>query len=478
MRVILGVGLVAVVAGLAAVGVLCWLSIRPEVGEIEPRLPGKGPTTVEPAGTTHPPAPPMGGAPAPPAASTPSPASAPATAVPPVSGAWPRFRGANFDNISTDPTPLARRWGPQGPPRLWSVQLGEGYAAPAIINGRVYVLDYDQTARADRLRCFSLATGQELWSQAYAADIKRNHGFSRTVPALTEKRVVTMGPKCHVMCCDAVNGQMLWEIDLPTQFGATVPEWYTGQCPLIDGNRVILAPGGTALMIAVDLESGNVVWQTPNPRGWKMTHSSIIPIDFAGQRMYVYCASGGVVGVSAKDGSLLWETSEWTVSTANVPTPVNVGNGKLFLCGGYRAGAMMLGLRNIGGRIVPEPIFRLRDSVYGSQQQTPILYKGYIYGTSANNQLVCLDLNGNLRWSSGATRRFGLGPYIIADGLLFVLHEDGELFLVDPSPSGYKELARAKVLDGPEAWGPLAIAGGRLLARDLTSMVCLDVRAR
>jgi outer membrane protein assembly factor BamB len=354
--------------------------------------------------------------------------------------------------------------------------LGEGYAAPAVLNSRVYVLDYDQAARADRLRCLALATGQELWSQAYAVDVKRNHGMSRTVPAVTGPYVVTLGPMCHVMCCDAASGQVRWELNLVAQFGTTVPEWYAGQCPLIDGGRVILAPGGSALLVAVDLASGKIVWQTPNPNSWKMTHSSILPIEFGGQRMYVYCASGGVVGVSAKDGSILWQTAEWTVSTANVPTPIDVGQGRLFLCGGYNSGAMMLSLKGGGGKPRPEVLFRVGPGIYGSQQQTPILYKGHLYGTASNGQLVCLDLNGSRLWSSGA-KRFGLGPYMIAGGLMYIMNDSGELALVDPSPSGYQELARAKVLNGPEAWGPLAIAGGLLLARDLTSMVCLDVRA-
>ena len=476
-RWLVGIGVPVVVAAAGAVGVLYWFQTRPDVGEIESRLPDPKAAPVTPAAPKA--AGPAAAAPGAQRAAQVGVAAASATtSVPAAAGSWPRFRGANLDNISTDPTSLARSWGPQGPPRLWGVQLGEGYAAPAVINGRVYVLDYDQAARADRLRCLALATGQELWSQAYAVEVKRNHGMSRTVPALTDNHVVTLGPKCNVMCCDATTGQVRWELDLVTQLGATVPEWYAGQCPLIDGGRVILAPGGTALLAAVDLASGQVVWQTPNAKGWKMTHSSVIPVSFGGQRMYVYCASGGVVGVSAKDGSPLWETPEWTVSTANVPTPVDVGGGRLFLCGGYNAGAMMLGLKSGGGKVTPEVIYRLKPNVYGSQQQTPILYKGYLYGTAPNSQFVCLDLNGNLKWSSGSTKRFGLGPYMVAGGMLYVMNETGELALVEPSPSGYREMARAKVLNGPEAWGPLAIAGGLLLARDLTSMVCLDVRAR
>ena len=485
---LIGVGIPALVAAIGTLAILHWLSVRPDIAGVEPRLPSMeaapgsgagmgsagfeapgGPDTA-PGEAVVPAAQPGGFAPAP------GSSTAAATSAPTVGGSWPRFRGAKFDNISTESVSLARSWGPQGPARLWSVSLGEGYAAPAIQGGRVYLLDYDMTARADRLRCWDLGTGQELWNQAYSIEVKRYHGMSRTVPAVASGCVVTLGPKCHVMCCDAASGQVKWQIDLVGAYGTTVPEWYAGQCPLIDGKNAILAPGGTALMMAVDLASGNVVWQTPNPKGWKMTHSSIIPVNFGGKRMYVYCASGGVVGVSASDGAILWEQPGWTVSTANVPTPIDCGNGRLFVCGGYNAGSAMLGLKQAGSGITCDIVYRLKANVYGSQQHTPVLYKGYLYGTAPNNQLVCLDLDGNKKWSSGSTKRFGLGPYMIANGVLYILTDGGELALVQPDPSGYKELARAKVLNGPEAWGPLAIAGGLLLARDLTAMVCLDVR--
>ncbi len=392
-------------------------------------------------------------------------------------GSWSGFRGPNLDNISKETVPLARSWGAGGPPRLWQVPLGEGHAGPAVHKGRVYVLDYDQKARADVLRCLSLANGKQIWSSAYPVEVKRNHGMSRTVPAVTDKHVVTLGPKCHVMCCDANTGKVLWRKDLVKEYGTKVPTWYAGQCPLIDGSRVILAPAGSALMIAVDLASGKVLWQAPNPRKWSMTHSSIAPMSLGGKRMYVYCGSGGVAGVSS-DGKLLWDTTEWKVSTATVPTPVPIGDGRIFLCGGYNSGAMMLRLKQSGSRITPEVAFRLKVDVFGSDQQTPILYNGHLYGVVPNpaGQLACLDLSGRRLWTSGRTKTFGLGPYVMAGGLLYVLGDKGDLALVEPNPAGYKELARAKVLQGHDAWGPMAIVGGRLLARDLTTMVCLDVK--
>ena len=120
-------------------------------------------------------------------------------------GDWPRFRGADFDNISKDTTPLAETWDTSGPPIVWRTTLGEGYAGPAVHNGRVYLLDYNERKKADVLRCFSLSSGKELWRRWYYVELKRNHGYSRTIPAVTDKYLVTIGPRSHVMCLDPVT---------------------------------------------------------------------------------------------------------------------------------------------------------------------------------------------------------------------------------------------------------------------------------
>ncbi len=212
---------------------------------------------------------------------------------------------SNFDNISTESVPLATNWKVKPPSLYWGIDAGEGYAGAAVYNSRVYVLDYDRQAQADVLRCLALADGKELWHYSYPVVVKRNHGMSRTVPAVTSKYVVTLGPKCNVLCADPQTGKLHWMIDLVKDYHTDIPPWYAGQCPLIDADRAIIAPGGSALMIAVDCATGKVLWKTPNPNAWAMTHSSVVPMTFKGQRMYIYCGSGGVAGISARDGSIL-----------------------------------------------------------------------------------------------------------------------------------------------------------------------------
>ncbi|MEN6426290.1 MAG: PQQ-binding-like beta-propeller repeat protein [Phycisphaerales bacterium] len=396
-------------------------------------------------------------------------------------GAWPRFRGPNYDAISPEKVSLSRSWPAEGPRVLWSVDVGEGYAGAAVLQGRVYVIDYDQANQSDVIRCLSLNNGKEIWRYSYPIRVKRFHGMSRTVPTVTDKYVVTMGPKGHVTCLDSKTGEFRWMLNLVKEYGTTIPQWYTAQCPLIDDGKAILAPAGSVLMLAVNCATGEVVWQTPNPDGWVMTHSSIMPMEFGGSRFYIYCGgstdAGGVVGISAKDGQVLWKTNVWKVRT-NVPMPVIVGEDRIFLSAGYGQydyGCTMLRLTESEGRIAVTSEFVHPTSVFGTMQHTPIFYDNHIFGVGMDKQLACLDLQGNVVWTSTSANTFGSGPYAIADGLLYVLDDSGVLTVVEATSSGYNQLARAKVIDGVECWGPMAIASGRLIVRDLTRMICLDI---
>lgn len=394
-------------------------------------------------------------------------------------GDWPGFRGANRDGVGRLELGEHPAWPASGPPALWAVELGEGYAGAAVAEGRVYLLDYDQKKKADTLRCLSLDDGREIWRRGYNVLVKRNHGMSRTVPAVSGDYVVTLGPRCQVMCCDARSGQLRWGIDLVKQYGATEPEWYAAQCPLIDDGKAILAPAGSALMVAIDCASGKEVWRAENSRRWRMTHSSIVPATIAGVKMYVYCASGGVAAVEAATGKVLWLYDGWTVNMANSPSPVAVAGDRLFFSGGYNAGCMMLRVSRDQAGFSLQEVFRLPARDFGSEQQTPVLYGDRLYGVREDGQLVCLDTSGKLLWTSGRGNRFGQngrGPYMIAGDKLLVLDgEGGKLSLVATASSGFRPLGQWRVLTGADPWAPMALAGGRLLVRDLTRMVCLDL---
>jgi outer membrane protein assembly factor BamB len=398
---------------------------------------------------------------------------------------WPRFRGPSGNNISSENVTLASSWPDGGPEVLWSVDLGEGHAAPAIHNGRAYLLDYDESEKADSLRCFSLSDGREIWRRWYNVPIKRNHGMSRTIPAVSDAYVVTVGPLGHVMCVDAETGELKWGIDMKREFGAEIPLWYTGQCPLIDEGVAVLAPGGSSLLIGIDCETGQAAWETANPMGWLMSHSSVMTMNLDGTRMYVYSALGGIVGVSAESrdrGRILWQTSEWNPKVA-APSPVSLEDGRVFATAGYGAGSMMLEIsRAEEGFSVRSLYSHSPKDGLACEQQTPVFYNGHLFGIlpkdagALRNQFVCSHPDGRIVWSSGKKQRYGLGPFLIADGKILILSDEGVLTMIDASIESFNLLAQSRVLDGRDAWGPMALAGGFLLLRDSSRMYCLDLR--
>ena len=404
-----------------------------------------------------------------------------------LSGNWSQFRGENRDAISPETTPLRKNWSEeQPPPVLWELPLGEGYAGFAVRNGRVYILDYDMENQRDALRCLSLDDGQEIWRFSYPVQIKKNHGMSRTIPVVTDQYCVSLGPKCHVLCVDAVTGEEKWFIDLRHEYGTVEPQWYAGQCPLItvlpgsDKPSVIIAPSGPEVMVvAHDCETGEEVWRTPNPHGWEMTHASLAPMMLDGQLTFVYFGGEGVAGVRADDGKILWSKTGLSVGLASCPSPVIVPDNRIFLCGGYKVGSTMLQIvPDSPGTYKANTLFQLPDAVFDSEQQTPIFYEGHIFGLRQyDKQFVCLDLNGKVVWESGRTEKFGSGPYIIVDGMILILDDDGTLTGCEAAFAGYRKLfAVEDMFAGGACWAPMAIVQGRLLLRDQMSMKCIDIR--
>ena len=404
-----------------------------------------------------------------------------------LTGKWTQFRGADFDNISKEEIKLVDKIGPE-PKILWKQDLGEGHAAPVVYNGKVYLLDYDEVKKADVLRCFSLESGEEIWKRSYKVHVKRNHGMSRTIPAINDKYIVSMGPRCHVMCVDPETGDFLWGLDLVKDYQSDVPFWYTGQCPVIDNNVAIIAPGGKSLLIGVDCETGKVLWETPNPDGWKMSHSSVMPMELDGKKMWVYAAVGGICGVSAEGddlGEILWKTKDFSPSVV-APSPLIYDDGKVFMTAGYGAGGALFQVKKMGETYQVETLqkYKPKDGM-ASEQQTPVLYKGRMFtilpkdAGAMRNQFVCSDPNDctKILWTSGKTDRFGLGPYLVADGKFFILKDNVELTIARASTEKFELLDKVKLIDGHDAWGPMVITDGRLLMRDSKHLLCIDLRA-
>jgi outer membrane protein assembly factor BamB len=398
-------------------------------------------------------------------------------------GDWTQFRGPNRDNISPE-SGLLRTWPQAGPKVLWKTAVCEGYAGAAIKAGRIYLNDYNLSKKEHWVRCLSLSDGKDLWGWSYPVDIRPNHGITRTVPAVGQKLVFSLDPKCRLHALDAQTGKLVWQKNLIQEYKATIPGWYAGQNPLLDGDRVLVATGGAALAVAFDQATGKEIWRAPNPGNDLMSHSSVMPAVIGGVKQYVYLSMKGLHGISAADGKLLWSTP-FAVRMAAAPSPVVIGDGRIFVTCGYDVGSMMYRVEKGPGGFTIQKLYELTSAEFNSEVHTPVLFRNHLFAVSSKSRgrLTCLNLDGRVVWQSPvasgnpeATRTFELGGFILADGMFFILDgRSGILRMVEAGTAAYKELASVQILAGGDVWGPPALSEGRLVVRDMSQMVCLQV---
>lgn len=392
---------------------------------------------------------------------------------------WPQFRGPNRDGISRE-TGLLRQWPDGGPKVLWSSEVCDGYAAPAVVGGRVYFEDYDKETSDWLVRCLTLEEGKELWRFKENKKIRPNHGITRTVPAADGKYVFSLDPKCVLHCLDAGKGAEIWRQNFVSDYESQIPPWYAGQCPLIEPDRIIVAPGGKALLAALDKATGKPIWLTPNPRSWPASHASVVPAEIGGVKQYLHATLNGVFGAAAADGKELWRFDR-KFNMAMVPSPLLVKGDRIFLTNQYNSGTTMIRVQRSGVSFTAAEVFTVLEGGWSSEIQTPICYGDRIFavGKEKRGLFTCIDVGRDqleIAWTSLGKASFGLGSYILADGLFFILDGDkGTLRLLEASAAEYRELDSAQILQGHDVWAPPALSEGKLIIRDWNRMVCLQV---
>lgn len=397
---------------------------------------------------------------------------------------WPQYLGPNR-NATSPEKGLLRSWPEAGPKVLWTISLGAGYGGAAVSEGKVYVLDRIRT-KQDVLRCLDLLTGEELWSYEYDAPGRVQHPGSRSTPAIDGDYVYTCGSFGDLYCFDKNTHKPVWNKNVWKDYDdGNVPRWAISQNPLIHGGSVIAASQTSkAGVVAYDKLTGQVKWASDalvgnagyvSPAIVKIDGNDNVVMITAGERRG---GGGAVIGMDPKNGRQLWIYEGWScrIPCANV---TEIGDGRLFITGGYEAGSAMIKVEKKGDSYAVTELYKTDD--FGTHVHPAILYEGHLYAHCTTNTrrdgMVCMDLDGKVKWKTGRSPVFDKGGFILADGL--ILSVDGRigiLYLIEPDPAGYKELANAKLLDTNECWGPLALVDGKLLIRDQEKMRCVVVK--
>jgi len=403
---------------------------------------------------------------------------------------WPQWRGPDRTGLSRE-TGLLKTWPTEGPKQIWKITgLGHGYSTPSISGGRIYLLGTEE--KDEYLICLDEKDGARVW----AVKIGRESGGKpapRSTPTLDDGYAYVVSSDGNLVCVETGKGSIKWQKSYRKDFGGSPGNWAYTESPLIDGELVIGTPGGkTASLVALKKKTGDVVWKAavtglsrkPSNKGKKgggdgpdyaqAGYSSVVVATIAGVKQYVQFLSGGVVGVSAKDGRLLWHYEQPANTTANCSTPIVRGD-LVFAASGYGNGGGQAKIVKDGDAFRADEQYTVRQ--LQNHHGGMVLVKDHVYGTS-NNSLLCVDFKtGKVVWDEHSV---GKGAVAYADGQLYVRGEKGGLALVEANPSKYVENGKFEQPDrsGEPAWSHPVVANGRLYLRDWDVLLCYDVKGK
>lgn len=425
-----------------------------------------------------------------------------------VTEAWTSFLGPTHNGISRE-TRIAKKFPASGPPLVWEMAKGTGYASPAVTADTLVFLY--RRGNQEVVDCLNPETGERYWQHTYSTSFEDRYGYNngpRSSPVIDGQRVYVVGAEGVLHCLNVANGQVLWRRQLRDEF--KVPQDFFGvaSTPLIEGDLLIVnvgAPGGPCVA-AFDKLTGQMRWGAGTE--WGGSYASPIPAVVHGKRRIFVLAggesqppTGGLLMIDPANGAVDF-TFPWrskSYESVNASCPVIFDN-KVFISASYKTGGALL-------EITPEFKHKVLWTTpeFGLHFNTPIYKDGFLYGFDGRNEpdasLACVDVKtGKVAWrkslewmetfeAGGQQRQQMMSPYrgnlLHVEGRFLVLGEFGHLLWMDLTPTGYKEGSRAWLFAARETWSLPVLSRGLLYVvqhgRDVLQskparLLCYDLR--
>jgi len=395
---------------------------------------------------------------------------------------WPQWRGPNQNDISPDQG-LLKEWPTGGPKKVWTYdKAGMGYAGFSLAGGTLFTMG----TREDGLYVIAIGAndGQEIWAQKAGADDQKpyNTGWGhgpRSTPTFDEGKVFALGPQGTLDCLDAAKGTPVWAKDLVKDFGGRPGGWGFSESPLVDGDRLIVAPGGTdAPLVALNKKTGDVIWKAAIEGAGPAEYASVLVTEIEGVRQYIKFFQTILVAVNAETGAEIWRSAWPRGKTAVIPTPIVDGN-RIYITSGYGAGSKLIEVK--GGMATD-----LWDNTEMKNHHGGVIKVGdHLYGFSDGGGLVCQSWEtGKLEWNE-KSQFLQKGSVHVADGMLYCLNEsDGTVTLVEVSPKAFSQKGQFKL--DPQSpnrnpkgavWTHPVVLNGKLYLRDQEFISCFEVKS-
>lgn len=399
---------------------------------------------------------------------------------------WPQWRGPDRSGVSRE-TGLLKQWPAGGPKLLWQVNdIGDGYSTPVVVGTRIYFMS-NTGMDNEFVRALSTQDGKVIWTTRVGnvgnPNQSPNYPKARSTPTVDGNFLYALGSDGDLACLEAKTGKIRWSKSLRKDFGGQPGEWAYAESPLVDGDLVVVTPGGAqATMVALNKKTGALVWKSAIPGGDPAGYASAIVVQGGGRKQYVQLLTKGIVGVDAKTGEFLWRYAEVAKGPAQYFTPV--GRGEYVYGGALGIGGGLVRLKADGNGVAAEQVYFTRGLPNGLGGA--VLIGDHIYGTEVAQKLIAAEFtSGKVKWESP---NFGWASVAAADGHLYLhLIMTGEMVLVEATPEAFREKGRftppaqpKRKQDGQFPEGAFAypvIANGRLYLRDLGTLWAYDIKA-
>ncbi|MDD5261302.1 MAG: PQQ-binding-like beta-propeller repeat protein [Methylacidiphilales bacterium] len=378
-------------------------------------------------------------------------------------GDWPQFRGPKQDGVSTE-TGINKNWAEKPPQVVWTCELSDdGFGGPCVAQGKVYIVDHQGTD--DIVRALDAETGKEIWRFACPGPSQSRNGFTGATPTVDHGNVIVIGRKGIVHALKADTGKMIWERDIMADFKGRFPEWDMNISPVVDDGRLIVVPGGAdASVVALNEQTGETIWRGA---GSEPGYATPLVVELDGQKQYVTFTAEGLAGWKPETGQRLWSVPWITPHKQNAATPIVMGN-RIFISSAWGAGCALVEVKANNPKVL------WSNKTMLARFNSPVFWKGFIYGVSEPGNLKCIDAaTGELQWEKAG---FEFGPVMVVDGALIAVNgKSGAVILIEAKSGNYRELGRIQPLAG-SVWTAPIVANGKLLVRNKKTLACLNIQ--
>ncbi len=392
-----------------------------------------------------------------------------------VSGAdCPRFRGPAGDGLFPE-TGLLKEWPEGGPKLAWSVTgLGRGFSSAVVVDGMVYVTGMDDQQQG-YLFAFDLG-GSPKWKVPYGPEMPQKGpavAGTRGTPNVVGDRVFVMDSYAKLITFDPKSGKLMNSVDLLKLCGAKQARFGFAECVLVDGKKVICTPGGpNASLVALDKDMGEKIWQSKG-LSQQSAYCSARLVQHGNRRLIVTLVEKGIVAIDPETGNVLWQHEQPNRFGVRASPPL-YADGRIYFCAGGGSGGIQLTLSDDGLSVTT----KWTDKTLDPQMHGVVLVDGCIYGTaqSANKGLVCLDwMTGKVMWNAPEVK---MASVVSADGMLYVYGDDGTVRLVKPSREAFTPAGQFTITQGSEQhWAHPTIANGRLYIRHGDALMAYEIKS-